>query len=110
MRLFKVIISIIIGLIIVFLLSWGAGWLDILYTKTIRKEKQNAERETFEETQSYVEGKRQEALKLYKEWMQAPDEEAKDMIREVVSHSFANFNEDKLNGEVYHFVYSCKYK
>jgi hypothetical protein len=89
-------------------LSYGFGWIGVHQTKTIFKAKEDARREVFEQTQSYVEGKRQEALKLYKEYLNASDDE-KEAIKEIVSLSFANFDEEKLNGKLKTFVYNCKY-
>lgn len=89
-------------------LSYGFGWIGVHQTKTIFKAKENAKREVFEQTQSYVEGKRQEALKFYKEH-KAAELEDKAAIEEMVSHSFANFDEQKLNEPLRSFVYNCKY-
>jgi len=90
-------------------LSYAFGWIGVHQTATIGKAKQNAQREVFEETQSYVEGKRQEALKLYKEYNQATDQDSKNAICYLVSQSFANFDDDKLDGKVRAFVENCKY-
>lgn len=94
-------------------LEFGFGYLHIFKTKTLYKEikvtEKKVDREVFEETQSYVEGKRQEALKFYKEY-QSADETGKKAIAEMVSHSFANFDEKKLSGPLVKFVYHCKYK
>ena len=89
--------------------AFGTGAFEVLYTKTIGKAKQNAQREVFEETQSYVEGKRQEALKLFKEYNEA-DEEGKEAIEYMVSSQFANFDESHLRGPVRNFVEKCKYE
>jgi len=96
------------GLVLVIALSFAFGWTNVFYTKTVGKAKQDAKREVFEQTQSYVEGKRQEALKFYKEYKAA---EIKDRvaIEEMVSHSFANFDEQKLSDPLKAFVYNCKY-
>ena len=89
--------------------SFGMGWTDVLYTKTVGKAKQNAQREVFEQTQSYVEGKRQMALKYYKEY-QAADESGKRAIKELVALDFANVDEEEiLTGRVRQFVIDCKY-
>ena len=90
-------------------LSYGFGWIGVHQTKTIGKAQKNADREVFEESQSYVEGKRQEAQKLYKEYLQADNEEDKATIEQIVSMSFANFDESKLSPVLKSFVYNCKY-
>ncbi len=100
---FVLLIGILIGL------SYAFGWIGVHQTKTIGKAQQNAERTVFEGTQSYVEGKRQEALKCYKEYQSATEEE-KESIKEIVSLSFANFDEKKLPSKLRKFVEDCKYK
>lgn len=90
-------------------LSYGLGWIGVHQTKTIYKAKENAKREVFEQTQSYVEGKRQAALKYYKEYQQA-DESNKQGLKNIISQDFANFDEDKyLTGELRNFIHNCKY-
>ena len=70
--------------------------------------KENIRRKVFEETQSYVEGKRQDAIRYYKEYMKA-DESEQATILELVSMSFANFDETKLNPKLKAFVEIAKY-
>lgn len=91
-------------------LSYAFGWIGVHQTKTIVRAQQNAKREVFEQTQSYIEGKRQAAIKYYKEYKESSDNE-KDGLMAIVSQDFANFDEDKyLNGELRAFIMDCKYK
>jgi hypothetical protein len=91
-------------------LSYAFGWIGVHQTKTIYKAKENAKREVFEQTQSYVEGKRQSALKYYKEYLSA-DESQKLGLKSIISQDFANFDEDQyLQGELRMFIHDCKYK
>ena len=92
-----------IGLIIA--LSYGFGWLGVHQTKTIGKAMKNAEREVYEESQSYVEGKRQEALKIFLEFKKDPT--SKTTLCSVVVQSFANFDVKKLHNPARDFVESC---
>lgn len=89
-------------------LSYGFGWIGVHQTKTIGKAQQNAEREVFEQTQSYVDGKRQSAIKLYKEWLHA-DESTKRSIEQIVSMEFATFDESVLEPRVSAFISRYKY-
>ena len=99
-------IAILIGLV---LLDFGTGYLGVLKTKTVGKAQQNAEREVFEESQSYVEGKRQAAIKYYKEYRLATNEQ-KQSLEFIIAQDFANFDEDKyLSGELKAFIKKCKY-
>lgn len=99
----------LLSILIFLALVWGFGWFGVGYTKTVGKAQQNANREVFEQTQSYVEGKRQEALKYYREYLKA-DEDGKKAIEELVAHSFANMDETKLEEPIQTFVHNCKYK
>ena len=101
-----IVLLVIIGLIG---LSFGLGYLGVFHTKTVGKARQNAEREVFEQTQSYVEGKRQESAKAYKEWLQA-DPSSKKALENLARTTFANFDEQKylLDGPVKTWVYNCK--
>jgi len=107
----NIIVAILIGLLVIgglIGLSYAFGWIGVHQTATIGKEMQNAKRKNFEQSQSYVEGKRQEALKFYREY-QTADEIGKSGIKEMVAHSFAQFDENLLEGRVKSFVVSCKY-
>lgn len=105
----KIVLISILTFIGILALSFGLGYLDVFHTKTVGKAKQNAQREVFEETQSYVEGKRQEAAKDYKEWLQA-DPSSKKALENLARTKFANFDEQKylLDGPVKTWVYNCK--
>jgi len=103
-----------IGVIVLFLaLELGFGWFGVFYTKTVGKAKENARREVFEETQSYVEGKRQELIKYRLEYMRA-DSSDKEAIKMTIVQSFANFDEDKhrdkFSAELISFLKEMKYK
>lgn len=104
----KVIGIFLAGLVVLIALDFGFGYVGVFKTKTVGKAQQNANREVFEQSQSFVEGKRQEALKFYKEYQKASIDE-KQSIELMVSHSFANFDETKLSEPLYSFVYNCKY-
>lgn len=97
----------VLSFVFLMLLSLSMGWFHVFETRTVGKAQQNAQREVFEETQSFVESKRQEALKWYKEYQDNPENRA--AIEEMVAHSFANFDENLLQGPVRDFVYKCKY-
>lgn len=91
-------------------LSYGFGWINVHQTKTIYKAKENAKREVFEQTQSYVESKRQSALKYYKEY-QSSDDSGKKALKNIIIQDFANFDEEKyLTGELKIFIKRCKYE
>ena len=108
----KFIFGIFCGLLVFVALYFGLGYLGVIGTKTIGKAQQNADREVFEQTQSYVQGKRQELVKLHHEWMSADNDSKKD-IEATVRISFANFDENKYledSPELYSFLKKVKYQ
>lgn len=109
MKVGHIILTIIGSILLLVVLYFGLGYLGVIGTKTIGKAQQNAKREVFEQTQSYVEGKRQAALKYYKEYQQA-EETQKQGLKNIISQDFANFDEDQyLTGELRNFIHNCKY-
>lgn len=106
----NIVLLSIAGLIVIISLSFAFGWVNVFYTKTVGKAQQNAQRTVFEQTQSYVEAKRQELIKLHHEWMQATDAD-KLPIEAIIRQSFANFDEKKIEQpELYNFLIGVKYK
>lgn len=65
---------------------------------------ENVRREVWENTQSFTEGKRQEATKLFYEYKNGGD---KDLICQVARMSFANIDLSKLHYEQRSFIESC---
>ena len=99
----------ILGIAILIALVFGIGYSGVFYTKTVGKAQQNANRTVFEQTQSYVEGKRQELVKFHYEWTQATTETDKKAIEAVIRQSFANFDDTKIEDpELYSFLRHCK--
>lgn len=91
-------------------LSYAFGWIGVHQTKTIGKAQENARREVFEQTQSYVGGKIQELSKLKHEWNRS-DEDGKIAIESIVRSSFANFDETKIRDpDIYSFLQSVRSK
>jgi len=104
--------KVIIGIICFFALIFTINEFNIFGIKFWGVRTENARREVFEQTQSYVEGKRQDLIKYHHEWNKAsPDD--KIAIETVIRQQFANFNEDRyLNEqpELQSFLKTVKYK
>jgi hypothetical protein len=99
----------IIGLVILFLalgviVSFSIGWFQVAYTSTVGKAQQNAERKVFEQSQSYMEGKRQEVTKLKYEYLTTKDPQERAAIRATLRSSLANFDLTKLDPDLKAFV------
>lgn len=84
---FKIISGIACVMVVVFCLQW----LGIINYRFFASKREDARREVFENTQSFVEAKRQAITKYYNEWRVANDEN-KAAIRMVVLQEFANFD------------------
>ena len=105
----KVFLGFIALMVLFCALSLGFGWFGVFQTKTVGKAQQNAQREVFEQTQSYVEGKRQELTKYHHEWMTS-DSLDKITIEFTIRQSFANFDENKIvEPDLYDFLKRVKY-
>ncbi len=103
-------LGILIGLVVIMMgISLAFGWFDVGYTKTVGKAQQNAERTVFEESQSYVEGKRQEVTKLRHEYLIAKDKDEKEAIKATLRSSLANFDKSKLDYDLKAFIDSTTY-
>lgn len=87
MKVLKIIGIFISILGIIFIMEY----IGILNYQFIEPKRENARREVFENTQSYVEGKRQSITKYYNEWRRSDDTE-KEAIRQIVLQEFANFD------------------
>ena len=75
-------------------ISLATGYGQAFWNKTAGKAIQNSERVVYEETNSFVKGKRQEAIKAYKEWLLTEDPQEKRAIEVTLSMSLADFDED----------------
>lgn len=103
------IILMIIGFFIgMATLTYAFGWFGVGYTKTVGKAQENANREVFEQTQSYVEGKRQELTKLRLEYEEDTLKTDKEALRRMILSDFANFDESKLPPDLDNFLQSLK--
>ncbi len=81
----------ILGLVCTLVLIFGLNYFGLVNFHFFAPKYENVKREVFENTQSYVEGKRQALTKHYNEWRKA-DNTNKEAIRMVVLQEFANFD------------------
>lgn len=87
--------GIVIGITLFISLIFGLQYLGLMNFKFFAPKYENVRREVYENTQSYVEAKRQAITKYYNEWRKG-DEADKDALRTIVLQDFANFNLDLL--------------
>jgi hypothetical protein len=109
-RVFAVNGAILGSVVLIMLLSLAFGWFGVGYTKTVGKAQQNANRTVFEESQSYVEGKRQFLNKEREEYKREKDPQSKEAIRQSILHEMVSFDLSKLSNEDSTFIQELKNK
>lgn len=87
----KKVLCALAGLMAVLAFVFGLNYFGLVSFRFFAPKYENAKREVFEQTQSFVEGKRQSLTKHYNEWRKS-DAEEKAAIRIVVLQEFANFD------------------
>ena len=86
----------VIIVITIIALLFGGNALGLWSYSVFAPKRENARREVFENTQSFVEGKRQSLTKYYNEFRKA-DAVEKEVLRMLILQDFANFDINKLN-------------
>jgi len=98
------LLSLLVILILAFIITGG----ELFIFKFFAPKFEDARREVFENTQSYVEGARQE-LSAYKlDYARAKTAEEKTAIKFTVVHRFANLDENKLDPGLRSFLREMK--
>lgn len=87
----KVVLYSISGFIIVLVLVFMLSCFGLVSYRFFAPIYKNTKREVFENTQSFVEGKRQSLTKYYNEWRKSNKVE-KASIRMIVLQEFAHFD------------------
>jgi hypothetical protein len=86
----KIIALSILGLLTCVLLGFAVNAYDYGSFAFWAPKYENIKRKTFEQTQSYVEGKRQDLAKYHHEWTITTDPADKKAIEALVRQQFAN--------------------
>ena len=103
------IIGGIIGIIIVFFgIIFILNEFSLFGVNFWGVRQQDARRQVYEHSQSYVEGKRQELAKHYYEWQRAASSDKK-AIEGVIRLKFANIDEELIQSqELRNFLQKCR--
>jgi len=91
-------------------LSFGIRLGSLHIEGFFAKEKQNIEREVFENTKSFNEAKQQELVKYRFEWQKAKgkgDTHTMNAIESAVRHSFGDYDASRLPMDLRNFVNDC---
>lgn len=105
----KALMQILLTILIIGWITFGLQYASILNYWFFAPKVQNVKREVFENTQSYVEWKRQELTKYRFEYLTTKDEDVKTAIRMTIIQSFANFDKSLLSYELKTFLDSLTY-
>lgn len=92
-----------------FALIFIANEFEIFGIKFWGVRKADAQRKVFEQSQSYVEGKRQDLIKYRLEYMRA-DSADKVILKNTIAHAFANFDGNLLEPELKTFLDKMKFE
>lgn len=95
MKIAKIIFASIGGLIVLLALIFGLQYFSIVNLGFFSPKYQNVQRNVFENTQSYTEGKRQDLVKYYHEWLTA-DKTSRQGLKSIVLDDFSNCDISKL--------------
>jgi cytochrome c biogenesis factor len=98
-------LSVIMGFILLVCIT---NELEIFGVKFWGVRKEEARREVFKQTPSYVQGKIQELTKYRLEYNKAKDEDEKEYYRETAIISMANVDENKLPADLRQFLNELK--
>ena len=104
----KVILGVVLFVLLIIGLTFVSNEFEIFGTRFWGVRQENARREVFEQSQSYVEGKRQELSKLELEYKTEKDPDAKEALRQSILQRFANFDDTKLDNQSYQFLQSLR--
>ena len=91
----KTVLIWLLGIILLFASLFGLQYLGLVNYKFFAPKYQNVQREVFENTQSFTEGKRQDLIKYYHEWFSS-DKQGKEALKEMVIDDFASYDISKL--------------
>ena len=84
--------NIFLTVIGVILFAIAAKYAQIAWTKHFSPMEQDVQRQVFQETKSYNEGKLQQLAKYRLEYLQSADQDSKDAIASTVRSMFADFD------------------
>lgn len=110
----KKFLAVVGGFVLFFALIIGLGavglggrWLSLKIERWFQPREANVQRQVFENTKSFNEGKEQELLKVYKEYLTA-DEDTKAGLRTYVCQAFADYKIERLDVTLQNFVKECR--
>lgn len=80
-------------------LLFALGYIGNKYDETVGKDHANIERQNFEQSKSYVDGKVQDLENYRKEYQQTTSKAEKEQIKNYIVDEFSNFNENNIQNQ-----------
>ncbi len=104
---FKIVVGTIFFVLGIIVTSIGIRFTRLYIEGYFQPKERDVQRRVFEKTRSFNEAKKQELLKVYKEYLTA-DEKTKKGLRTYVSHAFADYDITRLDPKLQKFVKECR--
>lgn len=95
----KIIGYSLLAFVVLTVLSFATGAVDLAYKKVFKPAHENVEREVFENTQSYVHGKIQDLAKYKREYDATDDPTERQAIQTIINQQFAQFDSAKIQDQ-----------
>jgi hypothetical protein len=95
----KIVLYVVLFVVGLTALSWGAEWFGIIRFGFFEVRRENVRREVFEQTQSYTDGKLQELTKDRTEYLKSKDPQVQGAISMKVAQSCAKINPDDIKDD-----------
>lgn len=104
----------LLGVVIIVGLVWGISYLTVGYNKTagkaLEKSRRNVDTEVFYESQSFIDGKKRDALARYNEYKELGSDAERREMKNIIKLEFANFDEEEhLTEPLKSFIHDAKY-
>lgn len=112
MKTFFIGLGCLIGfLALILVLTFAGNGIEFINFKFWAPKTENVKRKVFENTQSYVEGKRQDLSNYHHQWVVAKDPVEKGAIESVVRQQFSNVGSDVIiDQDLYQWMRDCQTK
>lgn len=96
------------SIILIFSCIFALKYAGVLSYSFFAPKYEDARRTVFENTQSFIEGKKQELIKYRLEYMRSEDAAEKEALRITIISSMANVDRSKLPMDLQQFLISLR--
>lgn len=96
MGIWKTILLIIVGFIVLTAIGFYGGFIGNFYDSTVEKQQLDIQRSNFEHSKSYIDGKIDDLAKYKREYDRASTKDEKEQVKNYILSDFANFNSNDI--------------